>query len=73
MDNPYIPAGQRFHQISDDDLETCEAAVEAIYSVVVKFGDDEAREHFEMLQAALKRVRNDYGPHTNVTIIPADS
>lgn len=56
----------KMHQINDDDLETCEAAIEYIYSVVLKFGDVYAVEHFTMLQAAIKRVRDDYGPHTNV-------
>lgn len=58
----------RMHQISDDDLETCEAAISALKSLPRM---PEECEHFDMLAAAIKRVRDDYGPHTNVRIIPA--
>lgn len=62
----------RYHQISDDDLETCEAALVGLQSLVLRSANLPECEHFQMLAAAITRVRNDYGPHTNVTIIPAD-
>lgn len=61
----------KMHQINDDDLETCERATEAIRPLVLTFGDHIAVEHFEMMCDAIKRVRDDYRPHTDVTIIPA--
>jgi hypothetical protein len=72
MTSGRIPDGNRLHQISDDDLETCERAIAALELLVQKHGEFPECEHFIMLSAAIKRVRDDYGPHTHVRIIPAD-
>lgn len=62
----------RYHQISDDDLETLENACAALELLVGVNGGTCEQEHYSMLADAIKRVRDDYGPHTNVTIIPAE-
>jgi len=62
----------RLHQINDDDLETCECAIAGLEMLVQRHGELPEFEHFTMLRDAIRRVRDDYGPHTNQKIIPAD-
>jgi hypothetical protein len=62
----------RLFQINEDDLETCEQAIVGLEMIIQRHGELPEFEHFTMLRAAIKRVRDDYGPHTHVTIIPAD-
>lgn len=70
-DKPDLPNQfNRLFQINEDDLETCERALDALQPLVICFANSEHSEHFAMLVEAIKRVRNDYGPHTKVKIIP---
>lgn len=62
-----IPDGERLKQIYEHDLDTCIEAVSELarfIPTVLPWS-----EHLEMLQTILKRVKDDYGPHTNVRII----
>jgi hypothetical protein len=49
LPNRYI----RFHQISEDDLETCEAALREFKFLVAHQGSSTIKEHFIMMEAAL--------------------
>jgi hypothetical protein len=69
---PPPPRGQPLYQIYEDDLETCEEAIQALRTLILTHGSKIDIEYADMLAAAIKRVRDDYGPHTNITIIPAD-
>jgi hypothetical protein len=57
----------KLFQISEDDLETCENAIREIDKLVP--ATQLEREHFEMLKAAIKRVRDEYGPHEIIAVI----
>jgi hypothetical protein len=64
------PTGTPLHQISDDALETCERAIAGLEMLVQRHGEFPEFEHFMMLRDAIQRVRDDYGPHSDVHIIP---
>lgn len=63
----------RFFQITEDDLADLERTLPQLADVLMAQMDPKLRTQLRRMQEILSRVRWNYGPPTNVTVIPGDS